>query len=252
MSKPTKRWVLTFAVVIVGGVDAVLAMRDKSPGDGFAVIELFTSEGCSSCPPADALLAKLVKEGQPRVFPLAFHVDYWNTDQWKDVYSDPRFSRRQEGYAKASGTHDVYTPQMIVNGGKGFVGSDEQVARDQINASLKQKPTVNLSLTAKLEDKSLTIDCKVDAPAVGKTLNVALVERGIRRKIAGGENAGRSLAHENVVRAFDTIRLTSPHTTVKLTLPDDAASRECSVIGYVQDDSMRVLGANSVVLSPNH
>jgi len=115
-------------------VGVAWAMRENNPKDGVAVVELFTSEGCSSCPPADALLGRLVKEGQKRVYLLAFHVDYWDTPQWRDAFSDAKFSGRQQEYAKASGSRDIYTPQMVVNGGNGFVGSDEQVARKEIAA----------------------------------------------------------------------------------------------------------------------
>ena len=79
MSGNRRRWTLAAVFVVLGGVGVAIAMRDGNTNSGVAVVELYTSEGCSSCPPADALLAKLVKEGQPRVYPLAFHVDYWDT-----------------------------------------------------------------------------------------------------------------------------------------------------------------------------
>jgi hypothetical protein len=97
----------------------------------FAVVELFTSEGCSSCPPADRLLARIADEaahsGQP-VYALAFHVGYWDRLEWSDRFADPAFSRRQERYAAALGMPAVYTPEMIVNGRASFVGSDERRA----------------------------------------------------------------------------------------------------------------------------
>jgi hypothetical protein len=252
MSKNTKGWIAALAVALLGGVGVTLAMHDKNPPTGVAVVELFTSEGCSSCPPADAFLAKLVNEGRDHVYPLAFHVDYWDTPQWRDAFSDARFSRRQEGCAKASGSRDVYTPQMIVNGSKGFVGSDEQVARSEIAAALKQKAAVSLELAVRRSAGQVTVDCKTDAAGVGKMLNLALVERGIRRKIGGGENAGRSLSHENVVRAFESMKTTGPRSTVSLVIPAAAVSAQCSVIAYVQDESMHVMGAGAVNLATVH
>ena len=252
MTRVRHSWIVAAVVVLLGGVGVAVAMsmRDRSPGDGVAVVELFTSEGCSSCPPADALLARILKEKRDRVYLLAFHVDYWDTPQWRDGFSDARFSRRQEGYAKASGSGEVYTPQMVVNGGKGFVGSDEEVARREIGAALKRKPTVAVSVAAKVSEGQVVVDCTTDPAGVGKFLNVALVQRGIQRKIGGGENAGRSLSHENVVREFHGTKTTGVTTSVTMKMPADAVADQCSVIAYVQDEAMHVLGANAVDLAP--
>jgi len=250
MSRTVRRRVAAIAVVLLCGLAMAWAMRDNGGGNGVVVVELFTSEGCSSCPPADALVGKLLKEGRERIYLLAFHVDYWDTPQWRDAFSDPRFSRRQEGYAKISGSRDVYTPQMIVNGSKGFVGSDEEVARREIAAALKHKPEVSVAVSAKAADRQVTVDCTTDSSGVGKFLNVALVQRGIQRKIGGGENSGRSLSRENVVREFQSAKTTGLMTSVRLTLPVGAAAEKCSVIAYVQDDAMHVLGANAVDLAP--
>ena len=250
MSKRAQRWMIVIGVVVLSGVGMAWAMRDKSGGDGVAVVELFTSEGCSSCPPADALLGRLVKEGHERVYLLAFHVDYWDTPAWRDAFSDARFSMRQQGYAKVAGARDVYTPQMIVNGGAGFVGSDEQVARKEIAAAMKRKPGVSVAVSAKVVDGAVVAECTTDAAGVGKILNVALVQRGIQRKIGGGENVGRSLTHENVVRGFESMKTVGAKSSVKVSLPGDAAVDQCSVIAFVQDDAMRVLGAGAVELAP--
>jgi len=226
-------------------------MRDNNAKDGVAVVELFTSEGCSSCPPADTLLATLLKERRDRVYLLAFHVDYWDTPRWKDAFSDANFSGRQQEYAKASGSRDVYTPQMTVNGRGGFVGSDEEVARKEIAAALKKSPSV-LEVVAKVSEAQVSVNCTMSRAGVGKTLNVALVQRGIERKIGGGENGGRVLRHENVVRAFESVTTVGSPTNVKLAIPPDAVVEKCSVIAYVQDKSMHVLGAGGVDLAPQH
>src|ERR1700761_4599853 len=110
------------AVLLVWFSSVTMAQSDSHPSQtstACAVVELFTSEGCSSCPPADAALAEIVadarKSGAP-IFPLAFHVDYWNNLGWTDRFSDPAYSRRQSDYARARKADDLYTPQMIVNG----------------------------------------------------------------------------------------------------------------------------------------
>src|ERR1700761_8258700 len=111
----------------------------KAAEKGFAVIELFTSEGCSSCPPADALVARVQKEsnGKP-VYILAFHVDYWNRLGWKDVFSSAEYSERQSEYAKYLKLESVYTPQVIVNGKKEFVGSEESTLQNSVSAALQK------------------------------------------------------------------------------------------------------------------
>jgi len=107
----------------------------------FAIVELFTSEGCSSCPSADQLLIDLThqaKKKNQRIFPLSFHIDYWNGLGWVDPFSLPKFTHRQRQYAKSAGTYEVYTPQMYVNGTNSFIGSDRSKAHRFINESLKQ------------------------------------------------------------------------------------------------------------------
>ena len=117
--------------------------------ESFAVVELFTSEGCSSCPPPDALLAEILEDARKdgrRVFCLSFHVDYWNRLGWTDPYSAPAFSRRQQSYAQAFKNDQVYTPQMIVNGTEEFVGSDRHRSRAAIDAALKRPERVQINL----------------------------------------------------------------------------------------------------------
>ena len=178
----------------------------------FAVVELFTSEGCSSCPPADALLAEILKDAGKdgrRVFGLAFHVDYWNRLGWTDPYSAPAFSRRQQSYAQAFKNDQVYTPQMIVNGTEEFVGSDRQRSCAAIDAALKRGGRAQVKLQQEKPNApgSLALTYAVAGAARGAVLNVAVVERNVISAVARGENGGRTLRHENVVRAFQTVRL---------------------------------------------
>src|SRR5690242_801257 len=121
------------------------------------VVELFTSEGCSSCPPADALLAELVSK-QPiddvQIIPLAFHVDYWNNLGWMDRFSAPKFTQRQRDYGQAMKLRSIYTPQMVVNGHEEFVGSDREAAQKAI-AQAASDHTVNVQL--KVEQKQVHV-----------------------------------------------------------------------------------------------
>jgi hypothetical protein len=230
---------------------------EDETGTSVAVVELFTSEGCSSCPPADDLLGEIgtdARKRQQRIYCLSFHVDYWNNLGWSDPYSDAAFSRRQQGYAKAFTSDQVYTPQMVVNGSTEFVGSDRTRARKHIDAALKQpiRAAVKISQEHEKDPSAIVFAYEVSPVPRGSVLNVALVERGLVSTVKRGENGGRTLRHENVVRAFQTTRLGEAEKgTVQLKLPADLVSKNSSAIAYVQDsDTWAVLGATAIELQP--
>jgi hypothetical protein len=268
------RWVLVSvtgiamlaAVLLIGGnILSGQAAKEKEVqpksadeiGTSFAVVELFTSEGCSSCPPADDLFGQIVKDAQrrrQRVFGLSFHVDYWNSLGWRDPYSDAAFSRRQREYAGTLKADEVYTPQMVVNGTTEFVGSDGIRARKQIDLSLKQpaRAAVKLSQEQNHEPNSVAFAYEVNQAARGSVLNVAVVERGLVSKVERGENGGRTLRHENVVRAWKTSHVgAADKGTVELKLPANLVRQNSSAIAFVQDpDTGTILGATAIELQP--
>ncbi len=225
-----------------------------APGSGrvvapaFVVVELFTSEGCSSCPPADTLLGDLASQGRTRglaIYCLAFHVDYWNQLGWKDPFSAAEYSTRQKAYARALRSPQIYTPQMIVNGTEEFVGSDRSRAEHVINAALSRGGSVKLDL--EVREKARVTYSVTGAPKKA-VLHVAAVESGLVSSVSRGENAGRVLRHENVVRAFSTVSLEKGmEGTVSLTLPQGTVAGRTSIIGYVQDAStMAIVGAAAI------
>src|SRR5579871_1462623 len=119
-----------------------------SPATGFAVVELFTSEGCSSCPPADQLIARIQQEEKDQpVYILAFHVDYWDRLGWKDACSDHRYTQRQNQYASWFKLQSIYTPEIVVNGRDEFVGSQEKTLRSAIVSGLGQMPTAGIEIS---------------------------------------------------------------------------------------------------------
>jgi hypothetical protein len=269
------RWILVSVIGIAAFASVLLIGRNTSPrlvakekesqaksGDvtatPFAVVELFTSEGCSSCPPADRLLGKLVKDaeqGHRAVFALSFHVDYWNKLGWRDPYSDAAFSRRQEKYAEAFKSGGVYTPQMIVNGRAEFVGSDRARARRDIDLALKQpaRAAVKLSQGPTKGPASVVFAYEVTGAGRSSVLNVAVVERGLVTEVKRGENGGRTLRHENVVRAFETRPLGEAAAgTVELKVPAELVRGNSSAVAYVQKtDTRAILGATAVELQPS-
>jgi len=224
-------------------------------GPPFAVVELFTSEGCSSCPPADELLGKLHAEARRqglRIYPLAFHVDTWDGLGWRDPYGDAEHSRRQRRYVQALNLGSAYTPQMIINGRQEFVGSDERRARREIETALSRPAPVDLYLSANLNSKGdgIEIEYRVRGETKGSVLNLVLAQSGLTSEVESGENAGRDLNHECVVRRFKSVELKGETAgRLDLSLPRRGAEAAYAIVGYVQDSrSMSIQGAAQATL----
>jgi hypothetical protein len=225
------------------------------------LVELFTSEGCSSCPPADKLLSDLDQNQQvqgAQVIALSEHVDYWNRLGWKDPFSSPDFSRRQAAYAQALGLEDFYTPQMIVDGRTEFVGSKRAAALEAITrAARTSKATINLA-TKSSAPRSIIVTVQVDnVPDIsrGDTAEVmlAVTENGLLSKVSRGENSGRELPHSAVTRKLTRIgtvdgKAFRGESNVQL---DPTWKRpNTNVVVFVQErTSRRVLGAAVIKLA---
>ncbi|MDB5035777.1 MAG: hypothetical protein JWQ98_3018 [Chlorobi bacterium] len=221
-----------------------------------AVVELFTSEGCSSCPPADRLLSAITDEARQdgrRIFPLSFHVDYWNKLGWRDPFSDAAYSSRQNDYVRALGIDGAYTPQMIVNGRAEFIGSDATTARARIADALAMPVEAEIRLNATLDTaaKTVTVRYEVTGARPGEALNLALTERDLNVEVARGENGGRKLHHDNVVRAFATIRIGEDgHGTAMLPAGALEQPGKSAVVAYVQNpETMRITGGGMTGLA---
>ncbi len=229
------------------------------------IVELFTSEGCSSCPPADAVLMRLDKS-QPvagvEVIALSQHVDYWNYLGWRDPFSSEQFSERQRDYAEKFGRDGVYTPQMVVDGQAEFVGSHNGKALDAIaKAAQSPKATVGIETTGATVGDAPQLRVSVaNLPPfnAGDAVEVwlALTESGLLTDVARGENGGRRLGHAAVVRRLSALGGVAAQkdgaftidTTVKL---DGAWRREnLRAVAFVQErDGRRILGAASLALA---
>ena len=227
------------------------------------VVELFTSEGCSSCPPADALLARLDKE-QPvegaEVIALAQHVDYWNYLGWADPFSSHDSSERQGEYAAAFGNTGVYTPQMVVDGGAEFPGGNSGRAFEAIaRAAREPKAEVSLARVADQSDGTLRLSVRVvRLPKLtdGDTADVllAVTESGLSSDVARGENAGQRLMHAGVVRSLTKLgylsAATPPFAGEPLVALDKGWRRENlrAVVFLQEHTSKRVVGAAAIKL----
>ena len=209
---------------------AMKKIQTTENSKGFAVLELFTSEGCSSCPPADELIEKIQKDNKNRqIYILAFHVDYWDHQGWKDKFSDHKFSERQRQYASWLGLRTIYTPQIVINGRTEHVGSDQGPILRTISRELEQPSTSTLALEAKVEAGKL----KVEYKGTGEELVLALVERSAHSNVKAGENSGRSLSHVQIVRRLQRVDMSSPKN-ISIDLPKDFKGTGWELIGFVQ------------------
>jgi len=164
-------------------------------GDAPVVLELFTSQGCSSCPPADALLKKLSAENS-QLLPLSFHVDYWNYLGWKDPYSSQANTDRQHGYASAL-DGQVYTPELVVNGTTGVVGSDEGRVRNVIEAAQRNNNAAHVAITTQSDGHAVSI-AGTNSGVEADVWEVSF-RPYVRNDVDRGENGGRTLDHVNSV-----------------------------------------------------
>jgi hypothetical protein len=201
------------------------------------VIELFTSQGCSSCPPAEQLLGKLARAGKlgdRTIAPLAFHVDYWDDLGWKDPFALPAWTQRQQNYARALGDDRIYTPELVVAGGAGMVGSQATRVSSAILAAPKQQP-----VAAKATWEASRVTVTATAPADADVL-VAVWENAPATKVARGENTGETLSGERVVRRLERVAEAGKTGTLTIALgPWNAGG----AVAFAQRKDLRITGA---------
>lgn len=228
---------------------------------GPVLVELFTSEGCSSCPPADALLAKFdaqrTVEGAD-VIVLEEHVDYWDRLGWKDPYSSPQWTARQRDYADVFHSDGIYTPEMVVDGAAEFVGSRERQARRAIQAaSERPKAEIQLepaALSAGRYELKISVKMPPDAPAPQNAgVWLAVTETGLHTNVSAGENAGEDLHHSAVVRSLESVGAVKRSTAAAFVaaplvrLKPEWKRENVRFVVFLQDKkNLRVLGAASV------
>jgi hypothetical protein len=224
-----------------------------APPPGHVVLlELFTSQGCSSCPPADRLLSAIGAEDAGRVVPLAFHVDYWNHQGWTDPFSSRDWTLRQIAYERKLGLNQPYSPQAVVDGTTEMVGSEADKLRAAIR-SASERPGATLALDVAPSPSKVEVAVQVDVPETLRDrkldLYVVLFETGLSTAVGRGENGGQTLQNDYVVRAIDRVgRLpkgeSASHHTASLKTSKDWNAARLGVAAFVQDaGSLAVLGA---------
>jgi hypothetical protein len=253
-------------------LEALVARRDAVPlvSDSLTpvVVELFTSEGCSSCPPADALLQQL-EQASPvpgaALIVLSEHVDYWNYIGWADPFSAPAYSARQQSYAQAferrRGRGAVYTPQMIVDGQFEFVGNQSQQARAAIAQALAlPKAHITITPVKSLEPTAMKFQLRITdlpplAPLEQTEVLLAITESNLTSSVMRGENSGRKLRHTAVTRSLRVLTQfagtqKSIETDAIVNLANDWQRSNLRLIALVQErNQRRILGAASLKLN---
>lgn len=233
-------------VAVILGLAALASAQTRTP----VIVELFTSEGCSSCPPADALLARLQRSAPDvEVIPLSEHVDYWNHLGWQDRFSAPLFSMRQQDYGRMFRLDTVYTPEMVVNGAAEFSGSDSARAQREI-AKAAEGPHAVTTISM---NGNNSVHLHVEkTPVASRNVDVflAITETNLETSVGGGENNGKRLRHVGVVRSlatvghFDARKAGAYDADAKLALNSEWNKENLKLVMFVQDRSNRkIVGA---------
>ncbi len=219
------------------GVCAMVAIIRPAHAEPRAVVELFTSQGCSSCPPADQIIGELAKD--PSVIALSLPIDYWDYLGWKDTLADSRFSARQKAYSHMRGEREVYTPQVVVNGSAHVIGSDRARIERAIEDTKKADGVMSVPISMTLAGKQINISVAASgsgpAAAHGEVW-ICSISKAVPIAIGRGENRGREITYHNVVR--DLLKVGDWNgSSDSWTVPLENISREGvdAAVVYVQD-----------------
>ena len=220
------------------GVCAIVAIIRPAHAEPRAVVELFTSQGCSSCPPADKIIGELAKD--PSVIALSMPIDYWDYLGWKDTLADSRFSARQKAYSQTRGDRDVYTPQVIVNGSVHVIGSDRGKIDSAIGDTRKADGVMSVPVTVALAGKQINVSVAASgkSPAAHGEVWICSVSKAVPIMIGRGENRGKEVTYHNVVRTLLKVGDWNG-TSGSWTVPLENISRDGvdAAVVFVQDGS---------------
>jgi hypothetical protein len=184
---------------VVVGVIAAVTLAERAAADPRAVVELFTSQGCSSCPAADKVIGELARD--PSVVAISLPIDYWDYLGWKDTLADARFSARQRAYSHMRGDREVYTPQAIINGTVPVVGSDRASIEDAATSTHANGQAMTVPVSISQANSALTVSvAEGHGPHAHGEVWVCAVSKSVPIRISRGENRGREVVYHNVVR----------------------------------------------------
>lgn len=224
-----------FPISDVKKIPAGLPVQVKK-GNGIVVMELFTSQGCSSCPPAEEILGKYAGKNDPQIFPLAFHVDYWNRLGWVDPFSSGLNTRRQHDYAERLGLESVYTPQLILNGRKELVGSDDNRIASLVSELSMENSAASINFTStSVSGNQVLIAYSINDELPDCSVNAALVQATATTTIRAGENKGLNVTEHNVVRDFAKQSLLTRQGKITVQIPKGKEVKDFSIVLFIQD-----------------
>ncbi len=206
------------------------------------LIELFTSQGCSSCPSADKLVSNLA-QADSNVIVLSFHVDYWDRLGWKDAFSNHAYTLRQEQYVQAFHDESAYTPQAVVQGQFEMVGSNRNSIAAALTKARNENDDVQLTANATLNGETVTVHYAINSAKPNQQLMAAIVQTHTSTAVQRGENSGVQLEGYNVVRSFETFAFAQKEGNVKLNLPADLKQDNARVVVFVQDGTSKKIEA---------
>jgi hypothetical protein len=227
----TANCLLTIFVVLGLGQLAPCLAVDKP-----VLVELFTSEGCSSCPPADNYLSSL-RQSNKNVILIGEHVDYWNNLGWADPFSSPKWTERQREYCEKLGANSCYTPQAVINGRRECVGSNQSAVQDAISST---SDALSVPIAMKIARGAHSVDISLVVGNSSRTKNVSLflVEDGVSVNVQRGENGGRKLSHDGIVRSQSAIKNIKSGEKVSASLPlqNSAHSEGFRIVAILEDE----------------
>lgn len=243
-------------LLLLFGINVFYTFAQQSPRTP-VIVELFTSEGCETCPPADKYLSKLLKE-QPipgvEIIALNEHVDYWNRPEWTDKFSSPQFSNRQKYYAVFFKRDEIFTPQLVVDGTREITAKDGNKLLAE--STKNSKATVDLRIR-EADERSIKLNINIEnlpvVPNQDKTLVlVAVTENNLASNVTGGENGGRKLEHSAVVRYMKTVgelQAGIKNLSAQIEFGKDWKRENLSIVAFVQAaQSRQIIGAAKVDL----
>ena len=205
------------------------------------LIELFTSQGCSSCPAADKLIGSIIST-DTNIIALSFHVDYWDRLGWKDVFSNHNYTLRQQQYVNALHAESLYTPQAIVQGTYEMVGSNRTQIVDAINKVKAQLSDQTIIATAVVNGSNIKLSYKLSATVPKQQIVITVVQNKATTSVAKGENAGAQLTDYNVVRSL-IVQPANDSGSIEIPLPDDLKSDNASIVLFTQDEQIKETAA---------
>ncbi len=240
----------TFLIPIIFLSTFFYAQSQVNHNKPLVVLELFTSQGCSSCPPADVLVDKVQAEYEDKIIALSYHVDYWNYIGWKDPFSKVSYTEKQKAYGNKFYSRSVYTPQVVVNGKTHFVGSNASKMEENVTLYSKKLPSNTVTISnVKRMDASLNFDYIVDGTLLDRTLRLVLVIKERVTDVKRGENRNRTLKNSNIVVEEVYFKLDDKTGNTHLKIPKIVDDKDdLAIVALVQSENLDITGGTQIAL----